>query len=216
MPQSLQVKVLRVLQERRVRPVGATDDRSIDVRILSATHRDLEAALPDGSFREDLYYRLNVVELRLPSLRERSEDIPLLANYFLRHAAERQGSQPLRLAPAAMSRLLGYRWPGNIRQLQNVIEKLVALAVGPVISDAQVRDALPPERGAEIAELSEAKAQFERDYLIHLLRLTTGNIAEAAQLAGRNRSDLYKVIKRHSIDLEQFKAATGGSSTEHG
>ncbi|WP_232059312.1 sigma 54-interacting transcriptional regulator [Kineobactrum salinum] len=216
MPPSLQVKVLRVLQERRVRPVGATDDQPIDVRILSATHRDLEAALTDGSFREDLYYRLNVVELRLPSLRERSEDIPLLANSFLRHVAERQGSKPVRLAPAAVGRLLRYSWPGNIRQLQNVIEKLVALAVGPVISEAQVREALPLDRGADIAELSEAKARFERGYMIRLLQLTAGNIAEAAQLAGRNRSDLYKVIKRHGIDLEQFKTTAGELPTEQG
>lgn len=205
MPQILQAKVLRVLQERRVRPVGATDDRPIDVRILSASHRDLAAAVRDGTFREDLYYRLNVVELRLPSLRERREDIPLLANAFLREIAEGQGSAPMELAPAAMSRLLGYHWPGNVRQLRNVIEKLVALAVGSLIPEAQVREALPQEDGGEFARLSEAKAGFERDYLVRLLSLTAGNIADAAQLAGRNRSDLYKVIKRHGLDPTQFK-----------
>jgi two-component system, NtrC family, response regulator GlrR len=209
MPLVLQAKLLRVLQERRVRPVGDTVDRPIDVRILSATHGDLDAAVQDGSFREDLYYRLNVVELVLPSLRERREDIPLLANHFLREIADRQDKQPAQLSPGAMSALLNYDWPGNIRQLQNVIEQTVALATGPIISDAQVGNALPRDHSPGITALSEAKKQFERDYLIRLLQLTGGNIAEAARHAGRNRSDLYKVIRRHQIDLAQFKTDAG-------
>lgn len=205
MPLPLQVKLLRVLQERRLRPVGGTADRAIDVRILSATHRNLEEAVANEEFRDDLFYRLNVVNLMLPSLRERKEDIPLLVNYFLKEIAVRTSDTPRQLAPDAMAVLLNYHWPGNIRQLQNVVEQLVALSRTPVISEVQVENALPSERGGNIASLSDAKKEFEREYLIRLLQATAGNIPEAAKYAGRNRSDLYKVIKRHHIDVEQFK-----------
>lgn len=205
MPLALQVKLLRVLQERRLRPVGGTADRPIDVRILSATHRDLEEAVTIGKFREDLFYRLNVVNLKLPSLRERSEDIPLLVNHFLHEIAQRLSATERQIAPDAMKILLNYHWPGNIRQLQNIVEQLVALSRTPVISAVQAKNALPSERSAPIVTLTEAKRAFERDYLIRLLQLTEGNIPEAAKYAGRNRSDLYKVIKRHQIDVNQFK-----------
>jgi two-component system, NtrC family, response regulator GlrR len=206
MPLVLQAKLLRVLQERRVRPVGDTVDRPIDVRIVSATHCDLVAAVKDGNFREDLYYRLNGVELELPSLRERPEDIPLLAHHFLQASASRQGTEPTQLSPDAMFRLLNYHWPGNVRQLQNVIEQTVALSTGPVVSDADIARALPDDRATGLPTLSEAKQQCERDYMIRLLQLTGGSIAETARYADRDRSDLYKVIKRHGIDLDKYKA----------
>jgi two-component system, NtrC family, response regulator GlrR len=209
MPMVLQTKLLRVLQERKVRPVGDTTDRAVDVRVLSATLRDLPAAVQDGTFREDLFYRLNVVEFTLPSLRDRREDIPLLATHFLREFAEREGATATQLSPEAMTELLNFHWPGNIRQLKNVIEQVVALSPGPVISEGQVRSALPRGREAGISVLSEAKKQFERDYLVRLLKITGGNIAEAAKLAGRNRADLYKVLNRHGIKLESCKDASG-------
>ncbi len=205
MPLMLQSKLLRVLQERCVRPVGGTRDRDIDVRILSATHCDLDLAVREGRFREDLFYRLNVVNLHLPALQERKEDVALLANHFLQDIARQQGEEPRQLAPEAMAELIGYRWPGNIRQLQNVMERLVALSVSPVIARSQVLNALPDERVDAAVSLSEAKKAFERDYVLRLLQATAGNVSEAARQAGRNRSDFYKIIQRHGIAVEHFK-----------
>lgn len=205
MPLPLQAKLLRVLQEKVVRPVGGTKDRVINVRILSATHRNLVEAIQLQQFREDLYYRLNVVNLALPSLRERKEDIPLLAKHFLRAIAERSGSPAKSLAPRALNALLAYHWPGNIRQLENVIEQVVALAPGMVIPETLVENALPLSAQAKTKSLTDAKKDFERKYVEDLLRSTQGSITEAARLAGRNRSDFYKIVQRHGVDVERFK-----------
>ncbi|QQD18482.1 sigma 54-interacting transcriptional regulator [Spongiibacter nanhainus] len=209
MPLALQAKLLRVLQEQVLRPVGGRADRHIDVRVLSATHRDLRRAVKDGGFREDLYYRLNAVELTLPALRERPSDIPLLARHFLAVAAERQHTERKQLSPAAMSKLVSYPWPGNIRQLGNIIEQLVALTPGPVIGDGQVVASLPEEDdgASEIPKFAEARKDFESRYLRRLLTATGGNMTQAAKCAGRNRSDLYKLIKKHGIDPEQLRSA---------
>jgi two-component system response regulator GlrR len=205
MPLPLQAKLLRVLQEKSVRPVGGTKDRPINVRILSATHRNLVDAIQTHHFREDLYYRLNVVTLALPSLRERKEDIPLLTQYFLRAIAERTGTAAKSLAPKALSVLLTYHWPGNIRQLENVIEQVVALAPGMVIPETLVENAVPFSASNKAKNLTDAKKDFERKYVEDLLRSTQGSITEAARLAGRNRSDFYKIVQRHAVDVEQFK-----------
>lgn len=205
MPMPLQAKLLRVLQEKSVRPVGGTKDRPINVRILSATHRHLVDAIQAQHFREDLYYRLNVVTVALPSLRERKEDIPLLAKYFLRTIAERTGTIPKNLAPRALNALLAYHWPGNIRQLENVIEQVVALAPGLVIPETLVENALPITASNKTKNLTDAKKDFERKYVEDLLRSTQGSITEAARLAGRNRSDFYKIVQRHGVDVERFK-----------
>src|SRR5690606_20825488 len=165
MPLPLQAKLLRVLQEKVVRPVGGTKDRPINVRILSATHRNLVEAIQHNQFREDLYYRLNVVNLALPSLRERKEDIPLLAKHFLRSIAERTGSPAKSLAPKALSALLAYHWPGNIRQLENVIEQVVALAPGMVVPETLVENALPLSNQPKTKNLTDAKREFERKYV---------------------------------------------------
>lgn len=136
MPVALQVKLLRVLQERKVRPLGSNRDIDIDVRIISATHRDLPKAMARGEFREDLFYRLNVVNLKIPPLAERTEDIPLLANHLLRQSADRHKPFVRAFSTDAMKRLMAAKWPGNVRQLVNVIEQCVALTSSPVISDA--------------------------------------------------------------------------------
>ncbi|EIQ73690.1 response regulator, partial [Shigella flexneri 1235-66] len=148
MPAPLQVKLLRVLQERKVRPLGSNRDIDINVRIISATHRDLSKAMARGEFREDLYYRLNVVSLKIPALAERTEDIPLLANHLLRQAAERHKPFVRAFSTDAMKRLMTASWPGNVRQLVNVIEQCVALTSSPVISDALVEQALEGENTA--------------------------------------------------------------------
>lgn len=204
MPPSLQVKLLRVLQERKIRPLGSNHDIDIDVRILSATHRDLPKAMEKKEFREDLFYRLNVVNLKLPALHERTEDIPLLASHLLRQAAERHKPFVRSFSVDAMKRLMAASWPGNIRQLVNVIEQCVALTSSPVIGDALVEQALSGENSA-LPTFVEARNQFELNYLRKLLQMTKGNVTNAARLAGRNRTEFYKLLSRHELDASDFK-----------
>ena len=204
MPLALQIKLLRVLQEGEVRPVGGTMTVPVDVRILSATHRNLEAAIADGEFREDLYYRLNVVNLNLPPLRERREDIPLLAQHLLGCLTAKYQRDVRRFAPDALDILLASDWPGNVRQLSNVIEQCCALCTTPTIPVGLVTRALR-DKPAELPPLAEARAQFEREYLIKLLRRTQGQVTEAARLAGRNRTELYRLLQRYGLSPTMFK-----------
>ena len=204
MPLPLQVKLLRVLQERAVRPVGATASVAIDVRILSATHRDLDAAMRDGTFREDLFYRLNVVSLTLPSLDARREDIPLLATHFLKLLVSKYRKQVNGFAPDALEALATSAWPGNVRQLYNVVEQVCALATSPLIPLSLVQRALRI-RGNEVLSYAEAKLRFERDYIVQLLKLTDGNVSDAARLADRNRTEFYRLLQKHDLVPAMFR-----------
>jgi two-component system response regulator GlrR len=206
MPLPLQVKLLRVLQEGEVRPVGSTQAIPVDVRVISATHRDLDAQREQGLFREDLFYRLNVVSLKLPSLADRREDIPLLAAHILRRLAERYRKPPSTLAPDAMALLVAAPWPGNVRQLLNLLEQAVALTPTPVIPATLVQAALK-EDAAALVPFEEARKSFERDYLVRLLKITGGNVTQAAQLAKRNRTEFYKLLQRHRLEPGMFKEA---------
>ncbi len=205
MPAPLQVKLLRVLQEREVRPVGEQRAVAVDVRVLSATHRDLQQRVAQGTFREDLLYRLQVVTLTLPALNQRREDIPLLAAHQLASLA-RKGSPRRVYAPEAMELLVAADWPGNIRQLFNVIEQNVALAPGRVMSAALVRKALGDDESAGLPTFEEARAEFTRNYLRQLMELAAGNVSQAARLADRNRTDFYKLLSRHDLDPQDFKS----------
>jgi two-component system response regulator GlrR len=205
MPPALQVKLLRVLQERSVRPVGAAQSVPVDIRILSATHRDLDSAMAEGQFRGDLYYRLNVVSLRLPSLGERREDIPLLANHFLAQLSGKYGKRFNGFAPDAMKALTTASWPGNVRQLHNVIEQVCALTTTPLISLALVQRALRVPT-MEVLSYAQARERFERDYLVGLLKLTDGNAADAARLAERNRTEFYRLLQKHGLTPGQFRS----------
>jgi len=204
MPPALQVKLLRVVQERSVRPVGSSQSVPVDVRILSATNRNLDSAMADGQFREDLYYRLNVVSLRLPALGERREDIPLLANHFLARLSEKYGRRFNGFAPDAMKALTTASWPGNVRQLHNVAEQVCALTTTPLISLALVQRALRVPT-MEVLSYAEARQRFERDYLVGLLKLTDGNAADAARLAERNRTEFYRLLQKHGLTPGQFR-----------
>ncbi len=205
MPLPLQVKLLRVLETREVRPVGATKTVPVDVRIISATHRDLTAAKSDGSFREDLYYRLNVVTLKLPALVERREDIPLLSQHFLKKLSERYGNSVKSFAPDAMELMVTSSWPGNIRQLFNVVEQAVALTNTEIVPAKWVEQAMQVELN-EVDSFEEARRRFERDYLTRLLKLTEGSVSQAARLAKRNRTEFYKLLQRHGLEPAQFKS----------
>jgi two-component system, NtrC family, response regulator GlrR len=204
MPLALQAKLLRVLQERQVRPIGSEQAASVDLRLVSATHRDLVQAVAKGEFREDLFYRLNVVCLRLPSLAERREDIPLLANHGLARLSEKYGKSIRGFAPEAMELLLRAPWPGNVRQLLNVVEQSVALCGTALVPASLVADAMQHNQ-TQAAPLEEARRRFERDYLIGLLRAAQGNVSQAARLAGRNRTEFYRLMQRHQLSPNQFK-----------
>jgi two-component system response regulator GlrR len=204
MPLSLQVKLLRSLEERKIRPVGTHESHDIDVRVISATHRKLEERIASGEFREDLYYRLNVVKLYIPALAERREDIPLLANHFLTRLAERYRRGHLGFSPEAMQLMVSAPWPGNVRQLLNVIEQAVALAATEMIPDSLVRQALDAG-DTTLTPLDEARKAFERDYLVRILKITGGNVTKAARLAGRNRTEFYRLLERHSLEPGMFK-----------
>ncbi|WP_338772133.1 sigma 54-interacting transcriptional regulator [Massilia sp. METH4] len=211
MPLLLQVKLLRVLQERVVRQLGSDVGRPVDVRVLSATHRDLDAAMLEGQFREDLYYRLNVITLTLPPLAQRREDIGLLATRFLQMLASKYGKTVNGFAPDALEALTRAAWPGNVRQLYNVVEHVCALATAPLVPLTLVQRALRVPT-LEVLSYTEAKQRFERNYLVQLLKLTDGNVSDAARLAERNRTEFYRLLSKYDLNAAQFRE--GGTVAE--
>jgi two-component system, NtrC family, response regulator GlrR len=209
MPLPFQAKLLRMLEQKEIRPVGSTDAIAVDVRTVSATHQNLEDAVAARTFREDLYYRLNVVTLDIPSLAQRREDIPALAEHFLNRARAASHNAAVEVAgfsKEAMELLMSAAWPGNVRQLRNVVEQCVVLTTTPLISPALVERALRRKDKA-LLPLAEARDRFEFDYLSRLLEMTDGNIAQAARLAGRNRSEFYKLLRKHELQPELFRRA---------
>ena len=216
MPLALQAKLLRVLEDRQVRPIGSTRAAPVDVRIISATHRNLEQEMVAGNFREDLYYRLNVVRLELPPLQARREDIPLLATHMLAKLTERSKRHVQGFSPEAMELLVAAPWPGNVRQLYNVVEQTVALCTTPLIPATLVERALR-SRPNTILSFADARQRFERDYLAQLLQITNGNVTQAARLAQRNRTEFYKLLHRHQLEPALFKEQpTNGERTANG
>lgn len=202
-PPAMQVKLLRVLQEQVVRPVGSSQSIPINVRIISATHRNLETAMASGDFREDLYYRLNVVTLNLPTLAQRREDIPLLAKHFLKRLATKYNKKISGFSPEALRALTAAPWPGNIRQLLNVVEQVCALCTTPLIPLLLVQRALrTPE--TEILTYAQAKQKFEREYLVALMKITDGVVADAARLADRNRTEFYRLLQKNGLTPGHF------------
>ena len=218
-PMSVQTKLLRVLQEREVRPVGSSKSIPVDVRILASTNQDLEARIADKTFREDLYYRLNVLTVRLPPLRERRDDIALLATAFLERACREMGIGDKEFSPEALAALAGRDWPGNVRELFNFVRRLTVFSPGDVISAAAVTEADPgmgeqPQaegltESASAGPYLEAKAQvvdaFTRRYVERLLKQTRGNVSEAARVSGLERVSLQKILKRLGIAADTFR-----------
>jgi len=203
MPMRLQVKLLRVLQENNIRPIGATDAIPVNVRVISATHRDLQQLMMTGQFREDLYYRLNVVHIEMPPLNRRREDIPLLVSHFLAQISNESGVRKI-YAPEAVELLATADWPGNIRQLANVVRQNVALSQTPIIPVELVQQSLGGTQ-SKLPSFDEARDEFTRSYLSQILQITGGNVSQAARLAKRNRTDFYKLLSRHQLTPEDFK-----------
>ncbi|HEV2856456.1 MAG TPA: sigma-54-dependent Fis family transcriptional regulator [Thermoanaerobaculia bacterium] len=218
----LQVKLLRVLENGEYSRVGSTQIRRADVRIVAATNRDLETLVREGKVRQDFLYRLNVVEVRLPSLRERRSDLPLLIRHFLGRLGGRRGEETKKLAPEAEALLLAYDWPGNIRELQNVIQRAILLAEGPVIEAChlpdglrELRPLLPPLGAGDETAASGFRAakqrvveRFEREYLTRCLSEARGNISQAAKAAGIDYKNFYTKLQQYGIEPGEFKAQT--------
>ncbi len=215
MPMTFQVKLLRAIQERSVRPVGSTRTVPVDVRIISATHRDLDELRKKGVFREDLYYRLNVVALDIPSLVDRREDIPLLANHLLGLLDDAVKKSVKGFAPDAMEVLLSAPWPGNVRQLFNVVEQSVAFTTTSLIPISLVQRALRDEADSEMPAFADARSRFEREYLTQLLQITNGNVSQAARIAKRNRTEFYKLLHKHHLNPSQFKGVASSATVAH-
>lgn len=194
-----QARLLRAIQEREVRAVGEERSRKVDVRILAATHRDLREEVREGRFREDLYYRLNVVNLRIPSLRERPEDIPVLVRHFIIRFSNRFGTGPIRLDQAVMDRLSGWSWPGNVRELINTCESLVALSVDGEIDPGLLPGGENPRAPLGLRERVDA---YERGLLVEAMREAAGNQAEAARHLGVPRVTLHDKLKKHGLDTD--------------
>ncbi len=215
MPMTFQVKLLRAIQERSVRPVGSTCTVPVDVRIISATHCDLDELRKKGTFREDLYYRLNVVALDIPSLVDRREDIPLLVNHFLGLLEDAVKKSVKGFAPDAMEALLSAPWPGNVRQLFNVVEQAVAFTTTSLIPVSLVQRALRDEADGEMPAFADARSRFEREYLTQLLQITNGNVSQAARIAKRNRTEFYKLLHKHHLNPSQFKGLAPSVTVAH-
>jgi len=222
MPLAVQARLLRVLQEGEVRPVGGSGVRNVDVRVIAATHVELTLAVEQGRFRQDLFYRLNVVVLHVPPLRDRLEDLPILAAHFLR---KHGGTSPMSLSPDALDAMMNYAWPGNVRELENAIMHAVALRHGDVISPESLPNAVTVRDGRaasalavpalggddeQLPPLTEAKrrasAVFEKNYLTMAMERAKGSISEAARLAGLDRTNFRRLLQRHGIDATAFKS----------
>jgi two-component system response regulator GlrR len=202
---SLQAKLLRVLQEKQLHPLGSEKPVDVDVRVITATNKDLEAMVKDGSFREDLFYRIHVVPVEIPPLRERKEDVPLLAEHFLREMSQRMKKDIKGISAMAMQKLMLYDWPGNVRELQNTIERAVAITRHDVISEEIILPAkdLPAE---SLKPYKKAVEDFKRGYVVRLLEFTKGNVSRAAELAEKYRPDFYGLIQKFDLKPEDFKS----------
>ena len=208
MPPSMQVKLLRALEERSFFPLGARETVQVDIRIIAASNKSLEAEIKKGNFREDLFYRVHVIPIKLPSLKERKEDIPLLANHFIEKISREMSKTVDGFTNAAMKKMMAYDWPGNVRELENTIECAMAMSDQAIIDDDVIlRNPMQASGDENLKPLKDAKEAFERRYLIQLMELTRGNVSQAAKLAGKYRADLYGLLKKYALNPTDYRPA---------
>jgi two-component system response regulator GlrR len=204
MPLSIQAKMLRVLQEKQFYPVGGKNPVEVDVRVVAATNKDLEKEVAEGRFREDLYYRIHVIPIVIPPLRERKEDIPPLVEHFIKKFNRKMKKKVKALTPRALQKLMMHDWPGNVRELENTIEFAMAMTQEDVITDElilQTRDLFPEP----VKTLKEAREEFEKKYLVNVLSIARGNVTKASEMAGKYRADFYNLLKKYDIKPDDFK-----------
>ncbi len=204
MHSSMQVKMLRALEEKEFYPVGGRQTVKVDCRIIAASNKNLEQEIEKGNFREDLFYRIHVIPIKLPTLSERKEDIPILSRYFLQKISREMGKEIEEFSTDAMQKLISYPWPGNIRELENTIECAVAMTKRNIITEDLILQTqnISPEG---LKSFKYAKENFEKNYLIQLFELTRGNVSKAAKLAGKYRADIYELIKKYNLKLTDFR-----------
>lgn len=208
LPPTLQVKFLRVLQEREFYPLGAEQPSKVDIRLVAATNQDLGKFVAEGRFREDLYYRVHVIPIFLPALRDRPEDIPLLAYHFMQNFSRELNKEVRDFAPEALRRLMQYGWPGNVRELANVVERAVVLTTDGIIAPDLLllgKAEVESSQSGELTSLREAREKFEKGYLVQVLTTAKGNVSRAAELAGKDRAEFYKLLRKHTLDPGAFK-----------
>ena len=204
MPLSMQVKYLRVLQEKEIHPLGSKNSIKLDARFIASSNKNLEEEVQKGNFREDLFYRIHVIVIKLPPLRDRKEDISLLANYFLNKYARETQKDIVGFSPTAMQKLMLHEWPGNVRELENTVECAVALATQDTILEELILRTQDIEENS-LKTLKDAKENFEKNYLNELIKLTQGNVSQAAKLAGKYRADLYDLLKKYDIKPAEYR-----------
>ncbi|MGD8446914.1 MAG: sigma-54 dependent transcriptional regulator [Desulfobacterales bacterium] len=204
MPLSMQVKLLRVMQEKEFFPVGGRKTIKMDIRFIASTNKNLKEEVKNGNFREDLFYRIHVIDIHLPPLRERQGDVPVLSHYFLDQLSKEMNKDITGFSAAAMQKLMLHSWPGNVRELQNTVESAVAMATENIISEDLILPALKAEVN-NLKPLKDAKENFEKNYLLQLIELTEGNMAQAARLAGKYRADLYELLKKYDLKPSNFR-----------
>ncbi len=203
LPLNLQVKLLRVLQEGEIKPLGSSKAKKVNVRFIAATNKNLEELVKKGLFREDLFYRLNVISINIPPLRERKEDIIPLAKFFIKKYATKYSIKPKILSEKAISELIEYNWPGNVRELENIIERTMLISQGDVIQSIFDKNVSNGYTSLNVKKYKDAKNEFERNYIKNLLMLTEGNISKASKISGLTRAQIYRIMKRHNIKLEK-------------
>lgn len=220
MPLSIQAKLLRALEERQFYPIGSEKPVTVDVRVVVATKKDLKEEVKKGLFREDLFYRIHVIPIRLPPLRERKDDIPHLVDYFLKKICRQMKKDVQGLTPQAMRKLMGHDWPGNVRELENTLEYAATMTQQNIITEDLILEAAIPTDGvaqdhapeisplaedAPLTSIKQARAEFERGYLIRLLKACDGSVAKASEIAEKHRADFYDLLKKHNIKIQDFK-----------
>ena len=207
MPLTMQAKLLRVLSEMVFYPLGSNRTVKVDTRIVAASNKNLEEEVKLGRFRDDLFYRIHVIHLKVPPLRERKEDIPLLVRHFFKKYADKMKKEVIGFSPGAFQKLMAYEWPGNVRELENCVESAVAMTDKKIISEDLVLQGKTSSPTGPMA-FKDAKTEFEKQYLTHLMEITEGNVSQAAKLAGKYRADLYELLKKHELDPEKFRGSS--------
>ena len=204
MPLLMQAKLLRTIQEREVLPLGSTQPVKVDVRMIASSNKNLSEAVKQGEFREDLFYRIHVIVIHLPPLKERKEDIPLLADFFFKKFSENSSKKIKGFSPASLQKMIQYDWPGNVRELENTIESAMAMATQDVITEDFI---LQPQRikVKPFQSFKKAKEEFEKSYLIELIEMANGNMSKAAEISKKYRADLYELFKKHDLKPADFR-----------